>query len=155
MDRLTVSGIGKRVDGAYDCDLTAILVDVTSPDALLVSEAETIKRMTGARGYEIAAGFLAGDWPIQMAVALVVLARHDVRIDERQGWGAKVGAFTFQMDDTPLLEDDDAQAGDGSADPPLGALTPSENGGGSGNQTSAPDLETDRPATGRPVSVAS
>ena len=147
MDKLTVTGLGKRVDGDYDCDLTALLVDVSSPGALLVSEAETIKKLSGARGYEIAEGFLAGDWTVRMAVALVVLARHDIRLSEQQGWDAKVGAFSFEMEATAEDEDD-------AETPPGEGVTPSENGGEPGSTTS--DNPENAPATtGHLTSVAS
>ena len=145
MDTLTVTGIGLGVDGEYDCDLTAILVDVSSPDALLVSEAETIKRLSGARGFEVAESFLAGDWTVRMAVALVVLARHGVRLTEQQGWDAKVGAFTFALADTEA----DAE------DPPGEGETPSKSGGEPGSMTSEPNPDTDPGPTGHLKSVAS
>ncbi len=147
MDKLTVKGLGKRVDGDYDCDLTALLVDVTSPEALLVSEAETIKKLSGARGFEIAEGFLAGDWVVRMAVAVVVLARHNVRFAETAGWEAKVGAFTFDLD-TDDQEDE--------ADPPTQeGGKPSAIGGEPGNQTSDGNQENDQSPTGHLVSVTS
>jgi hypothetical protein len=146
MDKLTVTGIGPNVDGPYDCDLTGILVDVSSPDALLVSEAETIKRLSGARGFEVAEAFLAGDWTVRMAVALVVLARHGVRLTEQQGWDAKVGAFTFELQDA---EEDDA------GNPPGEGETPSESGGASGSPTSDVPQASDPAATGHLKSVAS
>ena len=150
MDTLTVTGIGKRVDGDYPVDLTALLVNVTSPEALLVSEAETIKRLCGARGYEIAEGFLAGDWIVRMAVATVVLARHDVRLTEAQARGAKVGAFQFVMEET-----DDDEEGDDTANPPGEGVTPSENGGGYGRPTLADPPASDPAPIGHPVSEAS
>jgi hypothetical protein len=109
----------------------------------LVSEAETIKRLSGARGYGVAEAFLAGDWTVRMAVALVVLARHDVRLSEQQGWAARVGAFTFDLDTTAAEEED----GD-EADPPGEGGTPSESGGESGSQTSEPNQENDPAPTG-------
>jgi hypothetical protein len=150
VDRLTVTGLGRHVDGAYDCDLTALLVDVTSPDALRVREAELVKRVSGAYGYGVAEAFLAGDWSVQMAVALVVLARNGVTVSEKQAWDATVGAFAFRLDDTPPV----GQGDDVPADPPQGATTPSENGGGSGDPTSEPNPETPPGPTGRLESVA-
>ncbi len=147
MDKLTVKGLGKRIDGVYDCDLTALLVDVTSPDALLVSEAETIKKLSGARGFEIAEGFLAGDWVVRMAVAIVVLARHNVRLPEASGWEAKVGAFTFDLDTSQEEETEDP--------PMVGGEKPSVTGGEPGSQTSDGNPESDPSATGRLVSVTS
>ena len=155
MDTLTVKGIGKRIDGEYPIDLTALLVDVDSPDALLVSEAETIKRLCGARGYEIAEGFLAGDWIVRMAVATVVLARHEVRLTEAQARGAKVGAFTFVMEAAPDEEEDE---GDDAAHPPAEGETPSpsdESGGGYGSPTLADPPANDPPPIGRLASARS
>ncbi len=115
-----------------------------------MSEAETIKKLSGARGFEIAEGFLAGDWIVRMAVAVVVLARHDVRLPERAGWEAKVGAFTFDLDTSLADDDEDAE------DPPtVEGLKPSVTGGEPGSQTSDDDQVTDQSATGRLVSVTS
>jgi hypothetical protein len=150
MDTLTVTGLGKRIDGVYDCDLTALLVDVTSPDSLLVSEAETIKRLSGAFGFGIAEQFLAGDWTVRMAVAVVILARHEIRLTERQGWDAKVGAFTFTMEEAPAEEEDDA-----ATTPPEEGETPSESGGESGRPTSDDPPANVLAPTGHLASVAS
>ena len=84
MDKLTVKGVGKRVDGDYECDIQAMLIDVSSSEALTGDEAATIKKACGAYGYDIARQFLDDDWTVQLAVALVVLARNDVSLDERQ-----------------------------------------------------------------------
>lgn len=151
MDTLTVNGIGKRFDGEYPVDLTALLVDVTSPDALLVSEAETIKRLSGARGYDIAEGFLAGDWIVRMAVATVVLARHGVVLTDVAARAARVGAFSFLMEASPEEETE----ADDDATPPGEGVTPSANGGGFGRPTLAADPASDPPPTGPHESAAS
>jgi hypothetical protein len=148
MDRLTVKGVGKRVDGDYDCDLRALLVDVSSPDALLVSEAETIKRLSGAVGYGIGEAFANGDWIVRMAVATVVLARHGVDLTEQQARKATVGAFTFELEPVPDEEVDEA-------DPREGGETPSSSGGASGSPTSDGPPASDQQPTGRLASVAS
>ena len=150
MDKLTVKGVGKRVDGDYECDLRAMLVDVSSPDALLVSEADTIKRLSGAVGYGIGEAFANGDWIVRMAVATVVLARHGVDLSEAQARKATVGAFTFHLE--PVADDEDE---DDAADPPGEGETPSSSGGGSGSPTSADSQVSDLPPTGRLASVAS
>jgi hypothetical protein len=97
VDKLTVKGVGKRVDGDYECDIRAMLIDVSSPDALLVSEAETIKKLCGATGFDIARGFVDDDWTVQMAVALIVLARHGVDLSDQQARQQRVGAFRFEL----------------------------------------------------------
>lgn len=147
MDRLTVKGVGRRVDGDYDCDLRALLVDVSSPDALLVSEAETIKRLSGAVGYGIGEAFANGDWIVRMAVASVVLARHGVDLTEQQARKATVGAFTFELE--PVQEEDE------DADPRGEGETPSSSGGESGSPTSDGPPASGQPPTGRLASVAS
>lgn len=143
MDTLTVSGIREGVDGSYDCDLSEILLQ----GGLTVEEAETIKDFCGARGYGITNEFLEGDWTVQAAVAMVVLARQNVRLTPAQVKGAKVKSFTFDLDATTEEE------GDGET-PPGEGETPSENGGKSGSSTS--DGQESAPAgTGLLKSVAS
>jgi hypothetical protein len=148
VDKLTVKGVGRRVDGEYECDLRALLVDVSSPDALLVSEADTIKRLSGAVGYGIGEAFADGDWIVRMAVAIVVLARHGVDLSEAQARKATVGAFTFELEPVADEEDD-------AADPPGEGETPSSSGGGSGSPTSDGNQVSDLPPTGRLASVGS
>jgi hypothetical protein len=149
VDKLTVKGVGKRVDGDYDCDIRALLIDVSSPDALLVSEAETIKKLCGATGFDIARGFVDDDWTVQMAVALVVLARHGVDLSDQQARQQRVGAFRFELAQAADQEEDETES------PPDGGMTPSPNGGSSGPATSASPPETVPAPTGRLASVGS
>lgn len=140
MDTLTVTGVGRRVDGTYECDVVS-LIDVSSPDALTVREAEQIKALSGARGGEIAEAFLAGDQAVRMALALVVLKRAGKQLDADEVWDKPIGALTFTL----------GAIAEQPADPPtVEGGTPSTSGGGSGGSTSE-NLAEDRSLTGAPV----
>lgn len=131
MDTLTVSGVGRHLDGAYDCDVVS-LIDVSSPDALTVREAEEVKSLSGARGNEIAASFIAGDMACRMALAVIILRRHGKDVDPSDLWDKPIGAMRFDLG--PVVAED--------ADPPtVGGETPSRNGGESGRQTSDAQVE--------------
>ncbi len=48
MDKLVVKGVGKRVDGDYDCDISGMLIDVSSAEALTGTEAADCKKGCGS-----------------------------------------------------------------------------------------------------------
>lgn len=132
MDKLTVAGVGHQFDGEYDCDIVAML-DLMSPDALTIREADLIKQQCGARAGEVAEAFLMGDMKCRMAIALIVLRRHgkdlspETVLDKPSGW------MRFELGAT---EPQDEEIADAS--PPLTAgEKPATNGGGSSNPTLA------------------
>lgn len=142
MDTLTVKGLGSRIDGVYECDLSALLIT----GEMLVSEAAAIREFCGARGYDIATGFLENDWTVRAAVAMVVLARNDVTLDANAANNAKVGAFTFTLS----ASEEEAE----TENPPGEGATPSKNGGGFGSPTLAATPETDQTSIGPRASAA-
>ncbi len=81
MDKLIVTGLGKRLDGEYECDIRDLIIPGT-PDYLTYREARGIKQMTGMRGRELAQAFIAQDPEIELALASVILARNGKTLDE-------------------------------------------------------------------------
>ena len=144
-DTLTVSGVGKKFDGVYECDV-AELVSISSPDALTVDEARLVKTLSGVRGNEIVEAFLAGDVDLRMALAIVVLGRHGKQLDARMVETKPIGWALFA-----LAPDEET---DGDAVPPTTAgelpssRTPSPVGGESGTQTSDSRQVNDLSPTG-------
>jgi hypothetical protein len=143
MDVLTITGIGRRLDGDYDCDIAA-LIDISSDEALTNREAHLIKTLSGARGGEIVEAFLAGDMAVRMALAIVVLQRAGRRVDPEQMWDQKAGwaKYTFGAD----AEEDETPA-----DPPeaTGTWTPAN--GGSSSASPSDSRDDDRSRIGSPA----
>lgn len=136
MDTLTIKGVGRRVDGVYECDVAAML-DVSSDEALTNKEAHLIKRLSGVRGNEIIEAFLAGDTDVRMSLAMIVLGRHGKEVEESALWNARIGATIFELgpDDQPAETDPPTMEGE----PPS---LPSSDGGGSSSTTSDGRPET-------------
>lgn len=130
-DTLRISGISKRVDGEYACDFVAMLLDVSSDEALTMGEAHTIKRVSGVRGGEIFEAAAAGDTDVTVALAVVVLGRHGKTVDESLFWKAKVGSVEFVLEQK--------QEGADDADPPTIPTLSGESSPG-GGETGVPTL---------------
>lgn len=96
MDVLTVTGMGHRLNGDYDCDIVG-MIDITSDEALTVREAHFIKTLAGARGGEIVEAFLAGDMAVRMALAAVILQRAGKRVEPDALWDASSGWARFTL----------------------------------------------------------
>ena len=140
MDTLTVEGIGKRVDGVYECDIGGMIGDVSSAEALTNDEAHLVKRMSGVRGNELIEAFLAGDTDMRMALAIIVAARHGKVLDERVLRKATIGAtmFAFGADVEDAVD----------VPPTTEGETPSTDGGKLSSSNSAGLPATDPSPTG-------
>lgn len=131
MDTLTIKGVGKHVDGDYECDL-AELLDVSSDEALTMAEARLIKVTANVRGNHIIEAFLAGDTDVSMALAEIIVGRSGKALAVSQLLGARVGAvrFTFGQEEAEAGVPPTIPAGRPST------VLPSMDGGDGGGETS-------------------
>ena len=145
MDTLTVKGIGKTVDGVYECDIAGMIADVTSAEALTVDEANLVKRLSGVRGFELGEAFLAGDASMRMALAMIVVARGNKTLDEDRVRRAPMGALLFEWGSDPDdVEHPTVEVG-------AEGTPPSPSGGESSRTTSGVPPENEDTPTGAPV----
>lgn len=91
MDRFVVTGLGRHLDGSYDCDLAAMLT-VGHPDCLTNREGHRVKLLSGVRMGELEEALRAGDNDVLLALGAVVLSRHGKRVDDEALWDAPMGS---------------------------------------------------------------
>lgn len=140
-DKLIVTGLG-RLDGEYDCDLTAMLT-LDHPQALTNREMHRIKTMSGVTAGRLADALSDGDSDVLLALAAIVLARHGKRFDEDTLWDAPMGSgVTFHIADREEEED---------LSPP--ASTPPSDGGESSSSETAALRASGPSPTGSPSSA--
>jgi hypothetical protein len=148
VDTLKIDGLGRHLDGAYEFDV-ADLIGIGGPAMLTGHEAHLIKQMSGVRAGELEEALVAGDWDAMLALAAVILARHDKRVTADQLRDLPLSAVVFDFAKRTVEAEDDA------GPPPVTAdETPSANGGGSSNPTSE-HPENDQSPIGLPGSPRS
>lgn len=144
MDKLVVTGLGRRLDGEYEFDLSGLL-GVGTPDSLTNRELHRIKVMSGVRAGELEDALVAFDNDVLVALAAVVLTRHGKVVDEEKLWDAPAGSG-LRLEIGERDEDDP---------PVVPAETPdSASGGGSPSLTLANPV-SDQSSTGHPASLMS
>ena len=87
-------------------------------------ELHRIKEISGIRAGEIFDALAAGDTDLSVALAAVITARHDVRVDVDDLWKAKLGDISI-----------DWGADAGPPDPPAPESEPTENESSSGTDS--------------------
>lgn len=106
MDKLIVNGLGPRLDGEYPCDIRATIIP-GGPEFLTYAEGRRIKQLVGLRGGEIAEAFVAGDMDLELALAIVLLARHGKTLDEALVLDSPPGS-KIQFEYGDVEEDEDS-----------------------------------------------
>ncbi len=136
MDTLTITGVSPRFDGVYDCNIVAMIRDLSSPEALTGDEACYIQEKSGVRGRELVDAFIAGDAKFLMALTAVVLQRHDKTIDIDVLMPKPLGSYVFELE--PVEEDEEAPHPTVEGEP---SPTTSKSGGTSSDTPSdSPDV---------------
>lgn len=139
-DKLIAKGLGKRLDGEYECDIAGMLT-LDDPSALTNREGHRIKVMAGITVGEIEDALVRGDTDALVALAAVVLTRHGKIYDEDILWDAPIGS-ALDFDISPR----DEEGEDGS--PPEESSTLSEDGGESSSLATSDSPENDPNPTG-------
>jgi hypothetical protein len=147
MDRLTITGLNRHLDGDYEFDI-ADLIGIGQPAMLTGEEAYLIKKATGVRAGELEEALMAGDWDAILGIAAVVMGRHDKRVTVEQLRALPMSQVDVDLEPRKVVAEDDADP------PPEVASTLQADGGASGSQTSAPS-ENDPSRTGLPDSPRS
>ena len=146
MDKLIVTGLGKHLDGEYECDLLDLALQANS-GLLTNRELHRIKVMSGVRRGEFVDALSAYDNDLLVAFAAVILARKGKAVNEDALWDAPADAVTYDI-------------GEREPDPPAEPAatpetdSPSTSGGGSPSLTSENQANGQSP-TGHPVSLTS
>ena len=138
MDKLIISGLGKRLDGEYEIGDFLDLVTIGTPASLTNREAHRVKVMTGVRAGELMAALASGDSDVTVALAAVILERHGKRVDEDLLWDAPVDSgITFDLAERDTDEEDDDES-----PPAEPAETPADESSTSGGGSSRLTLES-------------
>lgn len=139
-DKLVVKGLGKRLDGEYECDLAGML-SLDSPQTLTNREGHKVKVMAGVTAAQIETSLRAGDNDVLVALASIILSRHGKIFEDDLLWDAPMGSgIDFEIGERE--EEDDA-------DPPEEATsTSSEDGGPTSSRSTSENPESVPSRTG-------
>lgn len=152
-DKLTIKGIG-RVDGDYDFDIVKLVSSPGDPEYMTYREWHRVKLLTAIRAGEMIEAFRVGDLDAQLAVAVIVLARHGKDVDEDLLWDAPgTAGITFTLAErAEESEPEDPKGGEPHENEP--SVSPQRNGGESSSSTSVSPATVPSP-TGSPASPRS
>lgn len=132
-DTLTVSGLGKPLDGTYEFDIASML-GLGNPDSLTNREGHRLKTMTGIRIGQLGDALSSGDSDVIVALAAIILTREGKRFDEAVLWDAPMGSgLELHIEDRPEEDDD----GPPAVAPETETEPLAKNGGPSSSSTSA------------------